>query len=228
MRIFAEIHLLLKNKAVLAGASGLIGSNLLQILLHGDYCDEVVILVRQMLAVEHIKLTQIQVDFDHLKDHAGSITGHAIFCCLGSTKKKTPDLAVYRKVDHDYPLALAQIALKNGVGQYHLVSALGANAGSSNFYTKMKGETENDIKSIGLPCLHIYRPALLTGERTEFRLAERIFTPIMKLIDPLLIGHLKKYRSIPAAAVASAMYNQSMNNERGVFIHPSDQIKQLS
>ena len=228
MRIFAEIHLLLKNKAVLAGASGLIGSNLLQILLDRNYYDEVVILVRQMLPVEHLKLTQIQVDFDHLEDHTNTITGHAIFCCVGSTKKKTPDLAVYRKVDHDYPLLLAQIALKNGIEQYHLVSALGANAVSSNFYTRMKGETENDIKNIGLPCLHIYRPALLTGNRSEFRLAERIFTPIMRIMDPLLIGGLKKYRSIPAKAVALAMYNESMNNESGVFIHPSDQIKQLS
>ena len=228
MRIFAEIHLLLKNKAVLAGASGLIGSNLLQILLDRDYYDEVVILMRNQLPLQHIKLTQIVVDFDRLDDHAGTITGHAFFCCLGSTNKKTPDLAVYRKIDHDYPVKLAQIALKNGVAQYHLVSALGANANASNFYTKMKGETENDIKKIGLPCLHIYRPALLTGERSEFRLAERIFTPIMKLIDPLLIGGLKKYRSIPAAAVASAMYNQSMNTDGGVFIHPSDEIKQLS
>lgn len=218
----------MKNKAVLAGASGLIGSNLLQFLLQRDYYDEVVILVRQLLPLSHIKLTQIKVDFDHLDEHANSITGHAVFCCLGSTQKKTPNLAVYRKVDHDYPLALAQIALKNSAGQYHLVSALGANAGSSNFYTKMKGETENDIKNTGLPCLHIYRPALLTGQRNEYRLAERIFTPIMKLIDPFLIGGLKKYRSIPAATVASAMYNQSINNESGVFIHPSDQIKQLS
>ena len=216
------------NKAIIAGASGLIGSNLLQILLHRDYYDEVVILVRKLLPVQHIKLTQIKVDFGHLQDHAGSITGHAVFCCLGSTQKKTPDLAVYRRVDHDYPLSLAQFALKNGVEQYHLVSALGANAGASNFYTKMKGETENDIKNIGLPCLHIYRPALLTGLRSEFRLAERIFTPIMKVIDPLLIGGLKKYRSIPASVVASAMYNQSINNECGVFIHPSDEIKQLS
>lgn len=228
MRIFAEIHLLLKNKAILAGASGLIGSDLLRNLLQRDHYDEVVILVRKLLPLSHIKLTQIQVDFDHLDDHAGSVNGHAVFCCLGSTKKKTPDLAVYRKIDHDYPLELAQIALKNGVEQYHLVSALGADASTSNFYTKMKGETENDIKNIGLPCLYIYRPALLTGQRSEFRLAERIFTPIMKLIDPLLPGRLKKYRSIPAATVASAMYNQSMNKETGVFIHPSDEIKRLS
>jgi uncharacterized protein YbjT (DUF2867 family) len=228
MRIFAQIHPLLKNKAIIAGASGLIGSNLLQFLLHRDYYQEVVILVRKPLPIEHIKLTQIKVDFDHLDDHASSITGHAAFCCLGSTQKKTPDLAVYRKIDHDYPLALAQIALKNGVEQYHLVSALGASANASNFYIKMKGETENDIKNVGMPCLHIYRPALLTGQRNESRPAERFFTPIMKMIDPLLFGGLKKYRSIPAATVASAMYNQSINNGKGVFIHPSDEIKQLS
>jgi len=228
MRIFAEIHLLLKNKAVLAGGSGLIGSNLLQILLHEDYYDEVLILVRRLHPIEHPKLKQIKVDFGQLADYAGLITGHALFCCLGSTKKKTPDLSVYRKIDHDYPLALAQIAFKNGVEQYHLVSALGADANGFNFYTKMKGETENDIKNAGLPCIHIYRPALLTGERTERRQAERILAAIMKVIDLLLVGKLKKYRSIPAATVAAAMYKQSMNSERGVFIHSSEQIKQLS
>jgi uncharacterized protein YbjT (DUF2867 family) len=228
MFIFAEIHHFLKKKAVLAGASGLIGSNLLQVLLQQDYYDEVLILVRHSLPLKHIKLTQIETDFSRLEEYAQYISGHALFCCLGSTKKKTPDPAVYRKIDHDYPLLLAEIARKNDVQQCHLVSSLGADPASSVSYTKMKGETEADITKVGLPCLHIYRPSFLTGDRKERRPLERVFTGLMKILDPILIGTLKKYRSIPAATVASAMFKQSINNQRGIFIHLSDEIQQLS
>jgi len=159
-------------KAVIAGASGLVGEHLLDILLQSPAYKEVTILVRRKLPLQSDKLKQVLVDFDKLPDYEAEINGHAFFSCLGSTRKKTPDLAIYRKIDHDCPLQLARIALKNGMEQFHLVSSMGANAASSNFYTKMKGETENDIKDAGLNCLHIYRPALLTegkkGRRTLF------------------------------------------------------------
>jgi uncharacterized protein YbjT (DUF2867 family) len=215
-------------KAVVAGASGLIGSSLLDILLNAPEYDEVLILVRKELPLSHKKLVQLVIDFDQLDNHAASITGRAIFCCLGSTKKKTPDLAAYRKIDYEYPLELAKLAKKNGVKQYHLVSALGANAASSNFYTKMKGETEDAIGKVGVKCLQIYEPSILTGDRKESRPMERFAIGVMKLIGPLLVGGLKRYRSIPAETVAKAMFNQSLKNEEGIFVHPSDQIKLLA
>jgi uncharacterized protein YbjT (DUF2867 family) len=215
-------------KAIIAGASGLIGRILLDDLLQQPGYEEVLILIRKELPIKHKKLVQLVIDFDRLDEYATQINGHAVFCCLGSTRKKTPDLAVYLKIDHDYPLQLAQIAAKNGVDQYHLVSSLGANAASSNFYTKMKGETEDDIKKTGLSCLHIYEPSIISGERNEHRPNERIFNRLMKVIDPLLIGSLKKYRSIPATTVAMAMVKQSLIKTEGVFIHPSDKIKQLA
>jgi uncharacterized protein YbjT (DUF2867 family) len=216
------------NKAVIAGASGLVGSELLSILLQSTQYDEVLILVRKELPVQHKKLVQLIVDFDNLDQHQQVINGHVIFCCLGSTKSKTPNLLIYRKIDHDYPVKLAQIAVKNNMPHFHLVSAIGANSKSGNFYTKMKGETENDVQAAGIRSLHIYQPSLLTGNRKEHRLAERIATSIMKVIDPLLIGGLQKYRSIAAATVAIAMFKQSLNQEEGVFVHPSDHIKQLA
>jgi uncharacterized protein YbjT (DUF2867 family) len=216
------------NKAVIAGASGLVGSELLSILLQSTQYDEVLILVRKELPVQHKKLVQLIVDFDNLDQHQQVINGHVIFCCLGSTKSKTPNLLIYRKIDHDYPVKLAQIAVKNKMPHFHLVSAIGADSKSGNFYTKMKGETENDVQAAGIRSLHIYQPSLLTGNRKEHRLAERIATNIMKVIDPLLIGGLQKYRSIAAATVAMAMFKQSLNQEEGVFVHPSDHIKQLA
>jgi uncharacterized protein YbjT (DUF2867 family) len=228
MRIFAENSVSVAYKAIIAGASGLIGGELLAILLQQADYEQVTLLVRKELPIKDKKLTQLVIDFDKLEDYESQLKGHAIFCCLGSTRKKTPDLAVYRKIDHDYPLQLAQMAVRNGIEQYHLVSALGADAATSNFYTKMKGETERDIKDAGLKCLHIYQPSFLTGERKEKRAIEKFLIGLFKIIDPMLIGGLKKYRSIPAKTVALAMYNESIINERGIFIHPSDKITQIA
>lgn len=218
----------MSNKAVIAGASGLIGSKLLEILLHEPYYDEVLILVRKELPISNKKLVQLVIDFDKLDDHTTAITGHAFFCCLGSTIKKTPDLAEYRKIDHDYPLKLAQLAKRNSVEQYHLVSSIGANSESSNFYTRTKGETEADIEKVGIKCLHIYQPSFLAGPRNESRPREHFFLGLMKIIDPLLVGSLAKYRSIPAATVARAMFNESTKKQEGVFVHTSDKIKLLT
>jgi uncharacterized protein YbjT (DUF2867 family) len=228
MYFCTKLRYIVSNKAIIAGASGLIGSKLLNILLQQPGYDEVLALVRKELPVKHKRLVQLVIDFEKLDEYSKAITGHAVFCCLGSTKKKTPDLSVYRKIDHDYPLQLAQLAKQNGVGQYHLVSSLGADSTSSAYYTKMKGETEDDIQKVGIKSLHIYRPSILTGDRNEYRPMERLATALMKVIDPLLIGSWKKYRSIPAETVAMAMYKQSLLNEDGVFIHPSDKIKLLA
>jgi uncharacterized protein YbjT (DUF2867 family) len=168
------------------------------------------------------------IDFDHLDKHSAAITGDVIFCCLGSTKNITPDLVEYRKIDHDYPVKLAEIALENGIGQFHLVSSIGANSESSNFYTKMKGDTEDDIKKVGLKSLHIYEPSVLIGHRKKSRPMERIAIGFMKLVGPLLIGRLKKYRAIQAGDVAKAMYFQSLKNKTGVFTYTSDKIIERS
>lgn len=218
----------MSKKAIIAGASGLTGSCLLEILLHDSNYDEVLILVRKELPQEHPKLKQLVVNFERLESHSDHITGDSLFSCLGSTRKKTPDLKAYRKIDHDYPLRLAKIALKNQISQFHLISSMGANAASSNFYTKMKGETEDDLKKVGLPSLHIYRPALITGNRKEHRALESFYFALMKLLDPLLIGNLKKYRSISANTIAQAMFNQSLKNISGVHTYLSDKIKELS
>jgi hypothetical protein len=215
-------------KAIIIGASGLIGSTLLDILLTQPEYTEVFVLVRKEIAVKHKKLTQLVVDFDKLDDYADVITGHAIFCCLGTTKKNTPDKNTYRKIDHDYPVKLAQIGAKNGVEQFHIVTALGADPNSSIAYPKLKGETEEDVKKSGIKSIYIYQPSMITGDRKENRPLEKIITVIMRVIDPLLIGSLKKYRSIPAKTIAMAMFKQSLTNNEGIFAYPSDKIKQIA
>ena len=216
------------NKAIIVGASGLIGSDLLNILLSSNGYDEVLSIARKKSRITNDRLTQLVIDFDHLDDYAQSITGNALFFCLGTTRKQTPNQDEYRKIDHDYAVKLAEIALKNGVEQYHLISSIGANASSSTFYLKTKGDTEEDLKKIGLNSLFIYQPSMLIGHRKKPRTGEKLIFLIMKLIDPLLIGGLKKYRSIQAHTVAMAMFKQSLKNKTGVFTYTSDKIKLLS
>jgi uncharacterized protein YbjT (DUF2867 family) len=215
------------KKAIVAGASGLIGSSLVKILLNDPAYSEVLALVRTPMEISNPKFNQIAINFDKLEDYAHLITGDVIFCTLGSTRKKTPDLSVYRKIDHDYPVKLAEIAVANGISQYHLISSIGANQDASNFYSKMKGETEADIKAVGLNGLVIYRPSLLTGNRKESRLAEGIMQGLSKIINPLLFGGLKKYRSIEAETVAESMAKLSLTEIKGIYVYESDDIQAL-
>jgi uncharacterized protein YbjT (DUF2867 family) len=206
------------RKAIITGASGLIGSQLLDILLAVETYDEVLILVRKKLNISHIKLTQLVIDFDQMESHAASIAGDAVFSCLGSTQKKTADRTVYYKIDHDYPLRLAKMAQANGVKQFHLVSSIGANPNSKTFYIKMKGETERDINALNMHSIFIYEPSMLTGRREEKRPGEMFFEGLFKIINPLLIGKWKKYRSVSGATVAKTMYEQSLKDEPGKWI----------
>lgn len=215
-------------KAIIAGSSGLIGSNLLNLLPHHPDFSEIIALVRKPSAITHPKLAEVVIDFNELTEYSLQLTGGVLFCGLGTTLKQTPHLKDYRKIEHDYPVELAKIAFKNNISQYHFVSAMGANASSRTFYTRLKGETEKDFKSLKINSLHIYRPSLLDGDRKENRLFEKIPIQFMRMINPLLTGSMKKYRSIAAGKVASAMLNQSLKNIRGQFTYTSDQIEELA
>jgi uncharacterized protein YbjT (DUF2867 family) len=217
----------MSKKAILLGASGLIGSYLLELLLASDRFSSVTVFVRKPLGLKNEKLTEVITDFSELPKLKELITGDIVFSCLGSTKKKTPDLKEYRRIDHDIPVAIAKYAAENHAEQFHLISSLGANPKASNFYSKMKGETEEDIKKAPIPSIHIYQPSLLRGERKEERFFEKLALQITKIVDPLLFGSFKKYRSIAIEKVAQAMFNQSLKEQKGIFTYPSDQIKEL-
>ncbi len=215
-------------KVILVGASGLIGSNLLSELIKSEAISEVFLLVRRSSGSSNFKVKELIVNFDEPNSYSADIQADIIYSCLGTTKSETPNSALYRQIDLGYPLNLAKLGQQNGVTQFHIISSLGANAGSSNSYLKLKGELEQELKKLNIPSLHIYQPSFLIGERKKNRLADRIMKPIFNLIDPLLIGPLKKYRSIKAADVAKVMLNQSIKNLQGTFIYPSIQIQELA
>jgi uncharacterized protein YbjT (DUF2867 family) len=206
------------KKAVLIGASGLVGGHLLDILLDADDFSEVLILVRKKVDFTHPKLTQLVIDFDQIESHALSITGDAVFSCLGTTRRKTPDRNTYFKIDHDYPLRLAKLALQNGVKQFHLVSSIGANPNSNTFYLKLKGEIERDISALNFHSIFLYEPSMLTGREYETRFGEVFFELLFKMVNLLLIGPWKKYRSVAGEAVAKAMYELSKKDDPGKWI----------
>lgn len=217
----------MKKTAIIAGATGSVGTALVPLILEDPRYTAVVVLLRKELPLSHPKLRQVQIDFDRIKAYADHIRGDTVFCCLGTTAGQTPDRNEYRKIDFKYPLDLAWIAQENGARSYHLVSAMGANAKSGIFYNRTKGQLEAELKTIPFDNVHIYRPSLLDGKRKEYRFTETLLNKIMQVINPILIGSLRPYRSIKTECVAKAMLRYSLEKKSGIFIHQSDQIQQM-
>lgn len=207
------------KKAILFGASGFIGSNLLQELLYSDDYKQVTIVARKNLNITHPKLKTLIGDFYTLPQLKENIIADDVFIALGTTKKQTPDEKEYYQIDHDYPVSAAKIAKENGAKSVFVVSSIGANTGSSVFYTKTKGEMERDIIALDFEHTLIFQPSILLGNRKENRPGERIFIKIFTLINPLFVGKLNKYKGIDAKAVAKAMNNAAKNQSEKIRIY---------
>lgn len=209
------------KKAIIAGATGLIGKQLLTQLTHSDIYDQITVLSRREVKSENAKVKIEIVDFDKLDVLSDYWKADDVFCCLGTTMKKAGSKDAFRKVDFEYPMEIARCAKKNGATSYHLISALGADSKSGVFYNQVKGEAEQAIKKVGFTCYHIYRPSLLFGNREEFRLGEKIGIHIFKFFNFLMIGPLKKYKGIQSFKVAHSMFTEAKKCEPGYFIHES-------
>ncbi len=209
--------------AVIAGATGLVGSELLQLLLASNNYQKVIAIGRRKIKQEHPKLTQHLIDFQNLSEL--EIQADVVFCCLGTTIKKAGSKAAFRKVDFEYPKLLANYGLAIGATSFHIISAMGADATSSIFYNKVKGEIEHELNSSLYNQIHIYRPSLLLGVRNENRFMEDLGQSIMKLVGFLFVGKLKNFKAILAAKVAQFMVDKSLLNINGYFIHLSGDMQ---
>lgn len=216
------------KSALIAGATGLTGSKLVEVLLDRPEYDRVTVLVRRPLELEHPKLEQIQVDYYRLVDYKKHFQVDDVFCCLGTTIKKAGSQKAFRRVDYDYPVALAQLAKSAGAKNFLVVSAMGADSRSNIFYNRVKGQMEDSLKKMELPALHIFRPSLLLGDRKEFRLGEKAASLASPVFTPLLRGGMKKYKPIQAEQVAQAMCAAAQSESGGVHIYPSDEIAELA
>jgi uncharacterized protein YbjT (DUF2867 family) len=215
------------RKALLLGATGLIGNHLLGLLLQDDTYTTVRIIVRNPIAMQHAKLEQVKVDYNYLQYYKDSFSVDDVFCCLGTTIKKAGSQEAFYKVDATYPFEAARLAKQQGAKQYLIVTALGANKNSGVFYNRVKGEVEEKIAGLQFPSLHIFRPSLLLGERNETRTGEAIAQKIMPLFNFLMIGGLKKYKAIAGNKVARAMLKVARENIPGHHIYLSDQLQEL-
>lgn len=211
-------------KVMLLGATGLTGGKVLDGLLSRDEVSAVVAPVRRMLPLNHNKLQQQEIDFDHLDEHGDLFAVDAIICCLGTTIKKAGSREQFRKVDFSYPMKAAELGRAHGVKTFVLMSAIASSSSSTVFYNRVKGELEDGVKALGYSCLAIYQPSLLLGDRDEHRTAEALGIKAMPFINRALIGPLEKFRGIEAATVAMAMVNEVCALDQQTPAQPSVRI----
>lgn len=216
------------RSAVVVGATGLVGSELVKQLCDNPHYISITTLTRRQLDFSHKKLTQQIVDFDSLQERD---FGYAedVFCCLGTTRKKAGSREEFEKVDVEYPLRVAQISKKLGANHFIVISAMGANEKSVAYYNRVKGKIEKELIEVEMPRLSIVRPSLLVGKRDEFRVGEKMGEGALKVLNPMFIGPLKKYRSIEAAKVAEAMIWIALYSPRAdVTVYESGQLAELN
>jgi uncharacterized protein YbjT (DUF2867 family) len=218
-----------KTVAIL-GATGMIGQHLLELALNDPYFERVRILVRKPYTLQHPKLEVKLVDFKDAESFKLALEEvDIILSAVGTTQKNVQgDEKLYREIDFDIPVNAARFGKEAELKKMAVVSSVGADSHSRNFYLKLKGETENGLIAVGLPALHLMQPSQLIGKRKEFRLAERIVTPIVRVVSLLFIGSLKKFRAIQGLDVAKAMIAVVKDDKNGVFRYTYDEIIQLA
>lgn len=212
------------TRLLLAGASGMVGREVLRQALADPRIGEIVAPVRRPLAA-HPKLRDVLVDFDALPADAPWWKVDAVICTLGTTIRDAGSRAAFRKVDLDYPLAVARQALAHGAATFVLTSASGADAGSRIFYSRTKGELERDLRTLGYRSLCLVRPGLLGGERDRRRPIEHAGMQLLGAIGPLLP---RRYRVVLAEQVAATLLRLALHAEPGVRIVESEEIGSAS
>jgi uncharacterized protein YbjT (DUF2867 family) len=215
------------RSALLLGATGLVGSHCLDLLLRDPDYEAVHVLARREPGPRHPKLHVHLLDFDQLETAAGRFWVQDVICCLGTTIARAGSEQAFRRVDLDYPVRAAQLASEAAVDHFLVVSAMGADPNSRVFYNRVKGEMEEKVSGFPFAAVWVLRPSLLLGERSESRRAERIAAAISRPAAPLMVGPLRKYRPIHAADVARALVTLAKSEGRGGVVE-SDRIAELA
>ncbi|MFT6795503.1 MAG: hypothetical protein ACJART_000637 [Maribacter sp.] len=213
--------------AIILGATGLTGGILLQFLLHDDCYTSIKVFTRKPLEISHPKLSEFKCDLLKLTEQEEHFTADEVFCCIGTTKAKTPDQEAYKAIDYGIPVAAASLCYKNNISSFLVVSAMGADQKSSIFYNRIKGEMETAVLELGLPKTHILQPSLIGGDRNESRPGEYLFKQFMKVFKFAMVGSLRKYRTISPKSIAQTMVWLA-NNPYVENRLPSDIISKLA
>ena len=213
--------------ALLFGSSGLIGGNLLNILIQNNDYNKIKIFVRSEPETLDSKIEIIKTDFNNLKNHVEDIKGDDCFFCIGTTRQNSPDKNEYKRIERDMPVEIAKIAKANSVNSFVYVSSGFADPKNSGAYLRYKGEVEEELKKLNFIKLGIMRPSFLLGNRKEKRFGEKIGIFFFKLLSPLFLGPLKKMKPIHSEKVAKAMIKVA-NEDIQQSVFESNEIANLN
>lgn len=216
-----------KKSAIILGATGLTGGLLLNELLEDPRYNTVKIFSRSPSNINHPKLTEFLGDLRALSNFKSDFTADEVYCCIGTTKSKTPDKEKYRSIDYGIPVAAAHLCKENNIPAFLVISALGADAKSAIFYNKLKGQMEEAVLEQGITHTYILQPSIIGGQRDERRLGEWIAQKVFSVFNMLLLGPMKKYRSIQASTIAKAMIWLA-NNKYSTSRIISDEIEKIA
>ena len=218
----------MKKSAIILGATGLTGSTLLQKLIKDDRYENIKLFSRAKIEGLPKKVTQYIGNLLKLEEFKENFIADEVYCCIGTTAKKTPNKMLYKQIDYGIPVTAAKLSKDNNINAFLVISAMGANTKSNVFYNKTKGEMERDVLQQHIKNMFILRPSLIGGQREERRILEKIGLAIFKVIEPLFIGKLKQYKIIDPENIAQAMINLANNTSHAEVIITSNDIKQIS
>ena len=211
------------TNSIIAGSTGLIGGKVIEVL--SKQKQSAIALTRRSIPNLPPEITEMIIDFDAFEKNGSLPSCNNIFICLGTTIKTAGSKENFKKVDINYCLSIAKKAKEAGAETLSLVSSIGANSSSKNFYLKTKGELEEAVQELGFLTVNIFRPSFLVGERSEKRLAEKIAIKLAKILDLFLIGSASKYRSVKAESLAKTMVSK-VDSKPGVnYFYFNDFIK---
>lgn len=213
--------------AIILGATGLTGNKLLRQLLKDERYEKVKIFTRSRLDLQDSKLEEYLIDLFEMEHFKDIFRADEVFCCVGTTMKKTPDKDQYRKIDFGIPATAAKLCKENEINSFLTISSMGANETSKFFYNRTKGEMEGAVLDMKIRKTHILRPSLIAGKRGESRPMESASKQFMKLVNPFLKGNLKKYQSIHPDEIVKTMIYLA-NTDYPEIILESDEIKKLA
>ncbi len=216
-----------QKEAIVLGATGAVGAIVLDLLLKDERYQKITVFSRSEIDFSHAKLKVIKGDLLQLDSFEKAFHGDEVFCCIGTTKVKTPNQELYKKIDYGIPFSAAKLCKRQNINTFIVISAMGADASSALFYNRIKGEMEAAVINVGLKKTHIVQPSLIGGHRNEKRTGEAFFKVLMGTLDFLMIGPLKKYKIILPETIAQAMIWLA-NNPYGEKRIPSETLKELA
>lgn len=202
---FLSLPLSMSKTAIILGATGLTGSLVLEQLIANDAYAEIKLFSRSSSGIDHPKVKEFLGNVLQLDTFSADFTGDEVYVCIGTTKKKTPNRELYRRIDFGIPVTAAALAKKNGIPAIAVISALGANSKSWIEYNRIKGDMEQAVFDKNVERTYILRPSIISGDRNEKRGGENFGINVFKFLRPILVGPLKKYRAVEARDIAKKM-----------------------